>query len=314
MSSFHNDIEIIIILYYKKMLQYKCKYKYELPQSFIDSILLLQSIVIVPPVDDINNKKGTKNHKQVVNIWSKEPIISIKTPQTSRLIAKSNKKSETEKDIDDIRMALNMISTKNYESQKNIVIEHVRTNNSETKVAQFIFDIASSNKFYVELYVDLYTELISESNIFQDILNNHLSLFVDTINNIKQIDPSVDYDKYCQYVTENDKRRALLTFYMHLSKKKITDPDKIFDIIFLFQSAFLEFIEKDDKTAECDEIAEMISIFIHIGKNVDFFVSNSRWYKIIENIGVASKFKAKSYKSLSNRTVFKYLDMIESIV
>lgn len=283
---------------------------YKLPQSFIDSILLLQSILIVPPiVDDSYYKKGTKFQKPIENIWLKDHVTIVK-------IAKVNQKKGTEKDIDEIRMALNMISSRNYESQKDIVIEHVKMNNNDEslKVAEFIFDIASSNKFYVELYVTLYSELILVSSIFKDVLNERVSIFVNTIDDIKEVDPSVDYDKYCRYVNENDKRRALLTFYMHLSKNKIIDSDAIFNIIQNFLSVFFEFLEKEDKTAECDEIAEIMSIFIRIGKSIDFFVSDKMWRKITEKVVIISKFKAKLYKSLSSRTAFKFLDMVDSIL
>lgn len=298
------------------MFQYECKYEYKLPQSFIDSILLLQSVVNIPlNSDDTNYKKGPKSHKQLENMWSKDNNVSRTILEDGKPVAKLKKKTGTEKDIEDIRMALNLISTRNYESQRNVVIEHVKSSDAEVslKVAQFIFDIASSNKFYVELYVDLYTELISESSVFEDILNDRLSVFVNTINDMKHIDPNDDYDNYCRYVSENDKRRALVTFYMHLSKKQIIDSEKIFSIIILFQSIFLEFIEKDDKVAECDEIAEIISIFVSIGKKSPCFVSNKKWGEIISNVVTVSKFKAKSYKSLSNRTVFKYLDIVDSI-
>ena len=50
-----------------------------------------------------------------------------------------------------------------------------------TKLALFIFDTVSSNKFYNEIYADLYKEIVKKYPIFVDILNSIVIDFYFTI-------------------------------------------------------------------------------------------------------------------------------------
>lgn len=183
------------------------KGNYELPELFINQIALLEKLIIIP--DKVVDVKYVKNYTEPKNNnnflvktdkpWTKDKVFKLTVMEV---------KEGIEKDINDIRKALNMISKTNFETQKEIVLKFVRNfaqdDKSLIKISEFIFDIAYSNKFYGDLYADLYVQFIKESQIFNDVLYNNLSQFKNTIDNIKCVDSSKDYDGYCVYTKEND--------------------------------------------------------------------------------------------------------------
>ena len=101
--------------------------------------------------------------------------INEKEKEEVFLPTKMDIKEGIEKDMNNIRTSLNKISIKNYDIQKDIIIslliqfltDDIEHQISLKKIAQFIFDIASTNKFYSALYVDLYLELINKSSILK---------------------------------------------------------------------------------------------------------------------------------------------------
>ena len=246
-------------------MKYDGKSIYVLPQSFIEEINLLEKLLVVPAKMDIRHTKSFIDSRNIVNTnhiqrkWIKEKTI---IPEFKATIF--DVKIGIEKDINDIRKSLNMISKKNFNSQKSIIMnflrEFVEDTEALTKISVFIFDIASSNLFYGDVYADLYVDFTEESSIFKEILHNHLCVFKKTIDNINPVDSNNDYDGYCKYIKENDKRRSLASFYMLLTNRNLIDANYIIDVILYFQKHLKELIDLDARNVECEEISELLFI------------------------------------------------------
>lgn len=285
---------------------YEGKSIYVLPQLFIEQISLLEKSIIVPEKIETKYVKSSN----VENKWIKEKnnIVQFK-------VTVVDVKEGIEKDINDIRKALNMISKKNFDTQKEIVLKFVRDfindNDSLVKISTFIFDIASSNMFYGDIYADLYVHFIQESIIFEEILLHNLLSFKETIENIKHVDSNLDYDGYCNYVKENDKRKSMASFYMLLANKFVINVVDIINIIAYLQTKLLNFVNLNDKTVECEDITELLYILITNGKSNKQLTSNDVWLNIIDDVSVVSKYKSASHTSLSSRVIFKHLDIID---
>lgn len=298
---------------------YEGKSIYALPQSFIDQMTILENLLVIPAKTDVKYNKTyseSKVHKTSIiekktdKQWVKEKSNIIPFKVTVLEV-----KEGIEKDINDIRKALNMISKKNFDSQKDIILAFVRgiTDDKESlvKISTFIFDIASSNMFYGDIYADLYVDFIDESNLFKDVLYDTLNLFKETINNIKSIDSNEDYDGYCQYIKENDKRRSLASFFMLLANRNVIDVKNIIDLIVFFQGALHNLIDVVSMNVECEEITELLFILITVGKPNTELKDDVSWKEIISNVSIVSKSKASSHTSLSSRIIFKHLDIMD---
>ena len=101
------------------------------------------------------------NHNYRLN-REKEKELSWENIRSFK-ITKIDKKEGTDKIMNDIRICLNKMSNKNYDTQKTSIFELLSSMDSESekeKVAITIFDIASTNKFYSEMYAKIYKELI----------------------------------------------------------------------------------------------------------------------------------------------------------
>lgn len=242
-------------------------------------------------------------------------------------------KEGIEKDINEIRMSLNKISNKSYETHRDLILTLVENlipsvdpdNMAEDeqinsiavinlqRVAQFIFDIASTNKFYGEIYADLYKELVLKFEIFKTILLEFVSTYNETIKTIQYVDSNENYDAYCDYTKNNDKRRATAAFLILLMNRSVLDTATMVTLILHFQTIFTEYIHLENRANEVDEITEVLFILIPIGKEI--LSTLPEWNEhILPNLMAASKLKAKDLRSLSSRSVFKYMDLLKKIV
>lgn len=241
-------------------------------------------------------------------------------------------KEGIEKDINEIRMSLNKISNKSYETHRDLIltlvenlipsidpdmVEDEQINSLAVinlqRVAQFIFDIASTNKFYGEIYADLYKELVLKFEIFKTILLEFVSTYNETIKTIQYVDSNENYDAYCDYTKNNDKRRATAAFLILLMNRSVLDTATMVTLIIHFQTIFTEYIHLENRANEVDEITEVLFILLPIGKEI--LSTLPEWNEhILPNLMAASKLKAKDLRSLSSRSVFKYMDLLKKII
>jgi hypothetical protein len=247
---------------------------------------------------------------------------SISSANTNSKIA-FNKKTPhhaegIEKDINEIRMILNKMSDTNFESQKAVIIckiddiiskdETQNTDEHIKKVAKFVFDVACSNKFFAELYAKLYKELSNKFYIFTVVLDDFTNKYKQSIKDIVFIDPDVDYDSFCEYTKNNDKRRATAMFIIMLVKNKSLTAEMSIDLILYFIELFKEFVVGEEKNNEVDELTELVFIFMTNGK--DFLKEMPEWHKNIKTfIFDYSGYKPFELESLSSRTSFKIKDL-----
>lgn len=289
----------------------------------VSSILeTLNSQLIIPSFETISSKpsnssfvKHNGNNKKRVND-STTPSDNDSMWKTVRTTFKpttlSVPKDKSEQNINDIRTILNKLSVKNYQEQKTLIFQRIQSfaSNELESVAKFVFDVASANKFYSELYADLYKELLNDFPVFKEILANFVANYKTTICEMEYKDANTDYDGYCKYVKENDKRKAIATFLVMLSNRNTLEFDILLDIIQHFQTLFLEYIKQDNKSKECDEISDLLHVFLSNIKDVKS-INGLLWTEIVKNVQFISKvnIKEKEFPSLTSRSVFKHLDI-----
>lgn len=260
------------------------------------------------------NKKRRGKANEIVNDDDWE---SLRTFQTTKI----EEKTGIDNQIDNIRVSLNKMSDKNYIDMRNkiidiidnLIVENI-TDEEMGRVSAIIFDIASTNRFYSKMYADLYSDLSSKYDTMRNTFENNFKKFVDLFNVIEYVDPKVNYDKFCEINKANEKRKSLASFYLNLMNNGIIDKNQIMVITRNLLEQVYRYISLDDKKNEVDELTETVAILykkdIYDDDDGDDYdqIEGFTIYEVIEKI---AKSKVKDYKSLTNKALFKFMDLID---
>jgi hypothetical protein len=200
----------------------------------------------------------------------------------------------------------------------NAVIEELINENTPPeelmRISSILFDIASTNRFYSKMYANLYSELFNKYDIFKTTFDTNLAKFEDVFNHIEYVDPNVDYDKFCETNKINEKRKSLSAFYINLMINNIIPKKTIITITRNLLDLVYTFILIDNKKNEVDELTE--NIYILYKKEIYDELQDDEYEKIQGNtineiIYKIAESKVKDYKSLTNKSLFKFMDMID---
>lgn len=309
-------------------------YDYSLPEN-VNSIikkLIVEFGVSSPTTDNATDNKFKKtgffNNNNIKNKKKTDSIDDVWEKTKAFKATVIEKKEGIEKSINDIRICLNKISNKNYETHRDSIIEYIEqirkpsddssdeedvdsTIKDINLISTAIFDIASTNKFYSELYARLYKELLEKFPMFYDNMNNVINSYQDDIHKIQLVDPNVDYDKFCDNNKLNDKRKALSAFIVNLMKQSVIDKSIVSNIILYLQDIVIKNADIHNMVYEIEEITE--NLFIFITSSVNELNSHESWEKIKSNVVMISNYKAKEHLSISSRAIFKYMDILDKI-
>ena len=227
-----------------------------------------------------------------------------------------------QKNMENIRGYLNKMSEATFDKMVNEIkaeisqlIEHETTDENMMKIGYSIFSIASSNSFYSELYAKLFKILMEEYEVFKKIFEDNYKVFMNLFDNIEYIDPKKNYDKFCEYTKTNDNRRAMSLFIVNLMKNGVIDKEEMLEIIRNLQKLIIKYIAKPEKTNEVEELNENLYIIITSSSNKIKFGLDEGTENIIKDIEFISilKPKMKEYPSITNKTIFKHMDIITEL-
>jgi hypothetical protein len=178
------------------------------------------------------------------------------------------------------------------------------------KIVEFIFDTAISNKFYSELYSQLYKELIDLFGVFKDVIEPFLKQYMDSIHTICIVDQNEDYNGFCENNKKNEKRKATTVFMGNLLKHQVITETVVINMIMAMQDLSEKYIDEENRKTEVEEITE--NLFLLITSSPSSLKTEDLWKTKIEpDIRRFAAYKAKDKTSLSNRVVFKYMDIVE---
>lgn len=317
-------------------------FEFTIPENTVNLINYLTSEIgsnntIISPIFKSNNinlglnvdvKKKKINKSQEISPEEWETLRSFQATKFEQKVGIDN-------EIDQIRSHLNKLTDKNYESIKEKIIKNIENilicedaNNYYNKIGNIIFDIASNNKFYSKIFADLYKDLLNKYDwlklAFEENYENYLSNF----ENIEYVEPNVDYDRYCELNKQAELRKSQSLFYVNLVRNKFLTSLSLYIRLRELIIRVIKLMNTENKKNEVDDIVENIALLFD--KNIieeiedddenDELVAqgfqlepNGTVYggQIVEFIKVLSECKVKDYKSLTNKSIFKFMDLIE---
>lgn len=311
---------------YNQFLHSNVEYKLpEIEANIIKNLIKELGVAFVQEKDTLTDEKNKYKrlpkkqlHKRMEDSWEKtKPFLATKI----------EKKEGFEKTLTDVRGCFNKLSNKNYEAQSDIIMQHItalqndkdnensnendNANENINKIIKALFDTAGTNKFYSDIYAILYKEICER---FPQIANLHETLiarYMESLTEIEYIDSNIDYDKYCDNNKTNDKRKGTATFIVNLMKKNIVEKIKITEIILKMQEYIFTYVDEPNNIYNVEEITENIyTLITGIGSELE---QEPNWKLIMENVTLFSQMKVKEHTSLSSRTIFKYMDILDNL-
>lgn len=184
------------------------------------------------------------------------------------------------------------------------------TDENTARIMKTIMDIVCNNRCYAEIYSNLIQDLIQmEFDMFRIAVELMASSFVNMTKQIKYIDADADYDGFCRYVKECDHRKAAAQFMVECVKRDLVSFADVTEMVADLIDTVLTFKDVADKAKEVEELTEVIYVMV---KGMDGRVmETTAWQESVEQeIVRLAQFKAKDSRSLTNRAIFKYMDMI----
>jgi len=249
-------------------------------------------------------KISSENLESMMNDW--EAVRNFK-------VTAKTQSEGVDKVICDIRVLLNKLTCANYNEKKEELVEYLSNVCESTPeytqtVTDRIFIMMSSNKFLSNVYAQLYEEFICVNKSFADKLSGYIDSFITSFDNVKYVDPDVDYNGFCKYNKENELILANAAFISNLMIRGMIPRDDVIDLILLLQTRNNGYIDEPDKKTDIENISECI--FVLVKECKETLKDELKWNVVEENIKSFAGLKAKEHASLSSRAVFKHMDML----
>lgn len=237
------------------------------------------------------------------------------------------KKEGIDGSIDSIRKQLNKLTLKTYDKLSVKIIDEITAiidkddvqsvedkckDANINKIGEAIFNIASSSAFLSDIYAKLYVLLIQHFPILDVIFKKNFDIFSKIFHNIDYCSPNEDYDKFCENNKNNEKRRSLGLFFVNLMINNSIPQLRVRDIILDIQNYMTTIMKSEDNQNIVDELSELISIMLcKIIKEVPDVINDKLWNTVIKNIRDFASWNNKSFVSITNKSLFKHMDIVD---
>jgi hypothetical protein len=277
-------------------------------------------------------QKNGNSHRVKRKNSSGQEIPDVAWEESMRLRATEIVRKEgVEASIDKIRVYLNKVTDKSFERQKDAIFNEIQAlvsidaenDDNLRKVSEVLFAIASKNIFYSSLYADLYKELLASNRFIRDTLDQRLEQLDTIADDIEWCDPQKEYDRFCDINKANENRRATVLFYVNLMKRGVIHEERIIRLISDLCKHFMKEKDQEGKTPVVEELSELIGILVINCWTPDKGWESSRQRKWIshwrhdistyDDICHVAGLKTKDHKSLSNKSVFKHMDIRDAL-
>jgi hypothetical protein len=250
---------------------------------------------------NIKKKKGNKHMEVSDEEWNQ--LWSYKT-------TKMEKKEGIEDEIDQIRSILNKMSEKTFFDSREKIIQKLEllattyTSEELLRISINIYEFMSTTRLNTSMFAGLFAELVYRfpwlNNFFMEKFTNIMEMYTS----IQYVDADKDYDAFCEMNKINDKRKAVTKFYHQLAVCGLFKQEETNTMLVHLLEMVKNMIDQPNKKNEVDELTENIALLFD--KNL--LKKKHPAIRIVEEL---ANMKAKDHPSLSNKAIFKYLDLIE---
>jgi hypothetical protein len=280
-------------------------FTFSLPQDTQELIMSLSKLVGSP--DYIKTPVFQKKRREInANEPDWELIKQFKPTEKV-------KRTDDEELVQDIKRSMNKMTDKNYDTLRDEIfkaLSNLENTDIYNTVLDIIFNLASSNRFYSQVYAKLYTELMEKSSeVFTERIQKELGTYMEHFNTIKNVDANEDYEAFCDNNKRNEERKALTEFFCHLMRLDVISVEEMSSVFTNLMTKVRDIIDNGEEKHTMVELAE--NIFILLSNCVEHFNSADKFAHMVAEVKEISEMKAKQHPGLSNKSLFKLMDVID---
>ena len=233
----------------------------------------------------------------------------------NKTVVVEEERNENEVVISEMKKQLNKLTNDNYDVIRDKIFEilynHDVNNKCMDEINEVIFAISSGNAFFANVYARFMKDMIGKYESMREVFENHLNGVMSRFDSVRCGNPDENYDEFCRINKENDERRALVGFFVQLCIIGMVHVDKIVDIFYkLYDMVDKERMNK----ASMNKIEEVVTtIFGLVSGSMSFIKSHEKYSDIVEKVSAIANINKKSNPGLSNKSIFKMLDLVDII-
>lgn len=232
----------------------------------------------------------------------------------------SNPLKSHSKPIDVIRTHLNKITDKNGKDIFARIVYVIESMESEHKnleeIGQMILGIVSNNRYYSGIYADLYLQLCEQYASFRALLLTKWTAFEHESTQLNVVNPDEDYDGFCEYNKQCEKRKALASFFMNIYKRgryvnanaQILSGAETNRVTRILIRQLQVYLETTNKKSEVDELMEIVALMFDSDNDPDEAITD-----FIQSIADETVQNNTRYPSFTSKTKYKCMDLMESV-
>ena len=266
-----------------------------------------------------SSSAGTQRKpRTTVNEITEDDWETIRRFQVTEL----EKRQGIDAHLDGIRSDLNKITDKTFDevfaalcARIDELKDEPDTSHLQT-VGAAIFNTASSNHFFSAVYARLFHQLLEKyDDVFQTVFQTNFDQFMALFKTIEHADAKKDYTRFCEVNKTNDKRRAMSLFIINLMKQGIITTLQIVDIVQQLQTLIQEHLRQSNHANEVEELTENLFIILKDAQSQLSKAHAEEWAAIVREVEYVSQLKPKNakYPSISNKTIFKHMDILDEL-
>jgi len=281
-----------------------------LPNNVLETINELSELVSSPEYNKTPDflDKYKKKNKKIENI----PEI---IPFNKTIIIK---KEGIQKEIDLIRALLNKLTENQYNSISNNIKNNIKNlsinyNYNECKYfGDNFINLLINNLVYSRLYANLLKEL-KDYNFIVDSLQEIINNFILNFKKESEIiyNNNLSFSEILEINKKIDKNKGFANLFVNLFINEYLDCKIIINFIIELINLFFRLTDLPEKNIQVDEISEIL--FILIKNSHKLIKNNNEWEDIENNINYIANMKSKSRPSISNKIIFKFMDIKDEI-
>lgn len=287
---------------------------YKLTEQVVARIQIIAEKVGAPEYIKTPQFSNTKERKSKLY----EHNVSDNDWKTIRNFETTKKQQKIGIDLvlDSLRKLLNKITEKNYSTllpkiilEMDNALQEELSYEDKTKISEIIFQVLSETHFYSEIYAKLYKCLLKKYTFLNEILEYKKDNFLGLLDNLKYIYPNEDYDEYCNNNKLNEKINSVGLFFTNLANIDLLNKVDIIKIIMYIQNKIINYITQENMEEIVQILADIEGTIIIKGR--DILKLATEWDDIYNHLYLVSNYKPAEFKSLTNKTVFRNMDILD---